>query len=389
MNAAVERAEAPDREEPRPLLEQWPALASKLRFERLGTLPTPVASLHEVARALGRGGVELYEKRDDLTSPIYGGNKVRTLEVLFGAALEAGATEIYATGAYGSNHAAASALHAPRVGLLPGLCVYPQPHDRAALDNLELMLSRDPRPPVIDLPHWSALPYGMWRAARDCRVRNVRGYVMEPGGAIPLGALGYVSAALELCQQIAAGELPAPRRVVLATGSNCTTAGLLLGLALAAERRIGIDRAPLLHAVRVTPWPVSSQLMVLRLASRTAKLLAELTGDASLARSARQLRPGLRLVGDYLGRGYGYATEAGRAAVDLWHAHGGHELETIYSGKAAAAVVDLVRDAAEGPTLYWATKSSAPLPRVAPEALGWAPPRMRRWMAKAREVTRR
>jgi D-cysteine desulfhydrase len=379
MNAIVDRAA------PRALLELWPGLHGKVRFERIGTFPTPVSPLPRLATALGARGLELYEKRDDLTSPIYGGNKVRTLEVLFGAALDEGATEIYATGAYGSNHAAASAMHAPRVGLDPGLCVYPQPHARAALENLELVLSREPRPPVVDLPHWSALPYGMWRAARDCRARNVRGYVMEPGGAVPLGALGYVSAALELCQQIAAKELPAPRRIVLAAGSNCTTAGLLLGLSLAAERGL-VARAPQLCAVRVTPWPVSSALRILGLAARTAKLLAELTGEPELARTSRQLRPGLRVMGGYLGRGYGYSTAKGAEACALWQEQSDHALETIYSGKSAAAVVDLVRAGGDGPILYWATKSSAPLPPIDRDRLAWAPPRMRRWMDEARKL---
>jgi D-cysteine desulfhydrase len=366
----------------RALLDLFPALEQKLRFERLAKLPTPVARLDQLAAALGRPGLELYEKRDDLTSTIYGGNKVRTLEVLFGDALDRRSTHIYATGAYGSNHATASAMHAPRVGLTPGIVLYPQPPSRAALENLQVVLSRQPHPPVLDLPHWSALPFGIWLQSRRSRARGERATIMMPGGAVPRGALGYVSAGLELALQVEAGVLPPPRKVIVAVGSNCTTAGLLVGLNLAARRGIGLARAPELACVRVTPWPVTSRLRILSLAHRTSALLAELSADPSLEIGASEMGP-LRIVAGYLGPGYGLPTEEGRAAMRHWSEHAGHELETTYSGKSAAFLIDGVRAGETGPILYWSTKSSAPLPAVDPEDLRWAPARMRRWMDRA------
>jgi D-cysteine desulfhydrase len=373
----------------RALLQLWPSLRDKLRFSRLGDFPTPVHALSSVAAAIGHPEAELYEKRDDLSSPIYGGNKVRTLEVLFGKALDDGASHIYSTGAYGSNHAAASALHAPRVGLVPGALLYPQPHSKAALDNLEMLVSRTATEQLRDLPHWSALPLGMWQQQRASRRRGERAVIMVPGGAVPLGALGYVSAALELASQVDRGELPRPRQVVVAAGSNCTSAGLLLGFALAARLGIGLhDRgrpaAPRLVSVRVTPWPVTSPLRIVSLATRTAALLAELTGDPSLALSWRTLRASLKLDAGYIGPGYGFSTDAGRDAMRLWSAHAGHELETTYSGKAAACLLDLARAREPGPLLYWSTKTSAELPKPDPHALALASPRMRRWMKRAR-----
>jgi D-cysteine desulfhydrase len=369
---------------PRALFELWPTLTDRLPLARLAELPTPVTMLSDVSAALSRPGFELYEKRDDLTSPIYGGNKVRTLEVLMGDALERGSTHIYSTGAYGSNHAAASALHAPRVGLTPGVVVYPQPASPSALENLAMVLSRTPQPPVLDLPHWSALPYGIWRQARLSRGRGERATIMLPGGAVPLGAVGYVSAALELALQIDAGELPMPRTVIVAVGSNCTSAGLLLGFALASQLGIGFSATPELVSVRVTPWPVTSRFRILSLAVRTSRLLAELCGDSGLVRDARNLGEHLTVIGKYLGSGYGYPTEQGQNAMRLWQAHAGHALETTYSGKSAALVVDRVRNGAPGPILYWSTRSSAPLPAVDERDLAWAPARMRRWMEGAR-----
>jgi 1-aminocyclopropane-1-carboxylate deaminase/D-cysteine desulfhydrase-like pyridoxal-dependent ACC family enzyme len=372
----------------RPLLELWPALKDKVRFAALAELPTPVTELTGLVAALGTSTV-LFEKRDDLTSPIYGGNKVRTLEVLLAAAAAAGSTRVYATGAYGSNHAAATVLHAPRLGLDTGAIVYPQPHSRAALENLELLLSRTPRPALRDLPHWSALPFGMWQQALASRRQGERATIMVPGGAVPEGALGYVSAGLELGQQIAAGALERPATVVVPIGSNCTTAGLLVGFAAAAKKRLGFVKAgapapPRLLAVRVTPWPVTSWLRVVSLAARTAEWLRELTGDDVFALSKRALRAHLGISGRYLGRGYGYPSEAGLAAIGMWNEHVHHALETTYSAKAAAAVVDRVRRGADEPLLYWSTKSSVPLPRIDRALLRAAPRRMRRWMEQVR-----
>src|ERR1700759_4250911 len=94
------------------LLRTWPALATRLDAVALGDFSSPVERLDALEPELRAG--PLYVKRDDVSAAAYGGNKVRTLEVLFGRAKAAGAREIIATGAFGSNHAVATVLHAPR-----------------------------------------------------------------------------------------------------------------------------------------------------------------------------------------------------------------------------------------------------------------------------------
>ena len=211
---------------------------------------------------------------------------------------------------------------------------------------------------------------------------------MVPGGATPLGALGYVSAGLELGLQIEAGLLPRPERVLIGVGSTCTSAGLLVGFAHAARLGVGFrSRAgkpapPELCSVRVTPWPVTSKTRIVGLAARTAALLAKLCGEPALALSRAELGSRFSVTGAFLGRGYGHATDAGQAALELWRAHAGHALDTTYSAKAAAAFLAVTR-AKPGPTLLWATKSSVPLPAVDEARLASAPPRVQRWLARA------
>jgi D-cysteine desulfhydrase len=370
----------------RPLFELWPKLAERVPIAELGEFPTPVQSLEPVARALGHAEVPVFVKRDDISSSIYGGNKVRTLELLFGFARKRAATHIWSTGAFGSNHALATVLHAPRAGLAPGVLLFPQPVSWAALENLRVILGQ--RPEVRALWHWSSLPLGMFTTARRERARGRLPVIMEPGGATPEGALGYVSAALELAHQVARGELPAPKRVVIGVGSTCTSAGLLVGFFHAARLGIGFVDArgqpapPELVSVRVTPWPVTSRYRIVGLAVRTARLLAELAGEPGLAVDRQALGGMLRVDGRYLGRGYGYATPDGTAAIALWQRKNLFALDSTYSAKAAAGLLDQIGQG-NGPLLFWSTKSTVPLPEVDRAALGDAPAGMQRWILRA------
>src|SRR5262249_17328327 len=157
-----------------------------------------------------------------------------------------------------------------------------------------------------------------------------------PGGATPLGALGYVAAAFELARQVQSGAVPLPERVVVGVGSTCTSAGLLAGMTLAARLGVGFVRngreaPPRLVSVRVTPWPVTAAFRIAGLAVRATELLAELTGDASLKLDRALLASRLTVDGRFLGRGYGFGTEAGDRATALFAAAGGPPLDSTYS----------------------------------------------------------
>ena len=368
----------------RPIFDIWPALRDTLACEDLGVFPTPIESLAPVMRSIGAADAPVYAKRDDLSSSIYGGNKVRTLEVLFASAKQKGATHIYSTGAFGSNHATATVLHAPRVGLEPGVCLFPQPHSEAAAENLRTMLKY--RPATRALLHWSSLPFGMYATVREHAKKGELADVMQPGGATPIGAMGYVSAAFEVARQVEAGEMPRPELVVVGVGSTCTSAGLLVGFQHAARLGVGFvdgrgnPAPPKLVSVRVTPWPVTSAVLIARLATQASQKLAELAGDDSLAISYRQLRAHLEVDGRFLGRGYGKPTETGKEAIREFAHIDGFTLDTTYSGKSAASVIDRVREGERRPILFWSTKSTSPMPEVAPEEWAWAPKRMRDWL---------
>jgi len=178
--------------------------------------------------------------------------------------------------------------------------------------------------------------------------------------------------------------------VVVGVGSTCTSAGLLVGFTLAARLGIGFTDArgrpapPDLLSVRVTPWPVTSAFRIVGLAVRTSRLLSALTGDPTMALDARELRSRLTVDGRFLGRGYGHTTESGLRAIRTFHDAGGPELDTTYSAKSAACFLDILTRRVPGVTLYWATKSTAPLP-VASVSERW-PRSVRAWITRAERV---
>jgi D-cysteine desulfhydrase len=361
----------------RPLLERFPTLAKRVRFARLGDFPTRVERMQTLEASEGLRA-PLFVKRDDRSSPVYGGNKVRTLEVLFAEAKAAGAKRIYSTGAFGSNHALAATLHAPRVGLEPGAILFPQPRSYAAVENLRVLLAK--RTIVRAYPHWSFLPFGMQMTKRR---EGKDAFIMVPGGATPRGALGYISAALELADQMDEVDT-----VLVGVGSTCTSAGLLVGMH-AAVLLGKWKRVPRLVSARVTPWPVTAKFRIVSLAREAALLLAKLTGDDRLAFSKTTLASRFEVDGAFLGRGYGYASEPGLEAIRTFREGGAFEVDTTYGAKSAASAIARVRRGLEGPLVYWATKSTVPLPDVQEEDWRWAPPRVTRWIERAEREHRR
>lgn len=341
------------------LFQVFPGLRARVPWLGLAELPTPV---EDAARVLGEARLagELWLKRDDLSSPIYGGSKLRLLEHLLGEARGTGATHVYATGAVGSNFTLATALHAPRVGLVAGAICFPQPLTPAG-ERAQALLAT--RAQLVELPHWSLLPLMSERVKRQAAERGERAVVLSQVRFSAQALLGYVAAGLELAQQVAARACPAPRRIVLPIGSAATSAGLVAGLSLA--RKLGLWREPVpeLVAVRIASWPLSRRARVLGLARRALGCVAELCGDPALDLGRSELVP-LSLVTDQLGTGYPHPTRAGTAARELFDRCGLPILDDTYSAKAAAHALASLRAGVHdsgASVLLWCTKSSAKL----------------------------
>lgn len=334
----------------------------------VGRWPTPLTALEIEGRAV-------WVKHEGDAHPDYGGNKVRTLEAWFGHARAIGARRIWAIGAYGSNHAIATVVHAPRAGLDASAMVFPQPASEWAIENCSALLASGC--PLLRLSSVVGVPFAAWRTAR----RERDAVIMPPGGATPIGTFGAVSAAFELADQIAARLAPPPRRIVLAVGSTCTTAGLLAGLQLA--HAIGVWRwpIPIVHGVRVTPWPVTSRVRTADLARRTLARVEQL-GGPRVAIGLAELIGRLVIDRRELGPGYGRTTPRCDDAMQVFDRHRGPRLDGVYSGKAAAALLRLHR-AGVGPLVFWASKSTARMAPASAEVLHNASPAVAAWLRRA------
>ncbi len=291
----------------------------------------------------------LYTKRDDLTSAAYGGNKARKLELLLGGALAEGRKAVVTFGAYGSNHALATAVHAFALGLEPHVVLSPQPPGPFVARTLRAHAWLGTA--IHPIAGWDGRREAV-RVLRELTVRDtIEPAVIPMGGTNALGAVAYVNAAFELLEDAGAGH--PPNRVYVAAGTLGTAIGLAIGFAAAgAPTRV--------EAVRVTPTEICNVEIARELCDRTIELLSGLA--PSFPTLHFEDLP-FTLREEYAGPGYGVATPETVRAVSAAR-DAGIALETTYTGKAFAALLDDARAGrlAGERVVFWNTYSSAPLP---------------------------
>jgi len=298
------------------------------RFPRvkLCQAPTPLERLPRLTTALG--GPDIWMKRDDLTGMGLGGNKVRKLEFLAGAALAAGADHLVTQGAVQSNHVRQTAAVAAKLGLA---CTAVLEHrietnDSAYLNNGNVLLDRMLGTHLEYRPGGTDMQAAIEEVGARLQADGAKPYLIPGGGSNATGALGYAAVALELLVQ--ANEMGLHiDRLVHATGSAGTQAGLVAGL----------------HAMS-SPVPVlgigvrlprdKQEANVLRLAQATATHLGL---DSPVPPEA------VKANCDYVGAGYGIPTPGMVEAVTMVARLEGIFLDPVYSGKGMAGLIDLIR----------------------------------------------
>jgi len=297
------------------------------RFPRLhlAHLPTPLEPMHRLSKELG---VEIWIKRDDCTGMSTGGNKTRKLEFLMAEALEQGADMVMTQGATQTNHGRQTAAFAAKLGLDCHILL----EDRTGYDdanyntNGNVLLDHLHGATTEKFPGGHDMVAEMERAAEKKRAEGRKVYVIPGGGSNPTGALGYVNCAFELLSQANDRDLKIDR-VVHATGSSGTQAGLVTGMC-AMNAQI-----PVLGIGTRAPREKQEQ-MVFDLASRTAEKL----GCHGVVQ-----RGDVVANTDYVGAGYGLPTESGIEAIRMFAELEGILLDPCYSAKGAAGMIDLAR----------------------------------------------
>jgi len=286
-------------------------------------------------------GPRLLIKRDDQTGLATGGNKTRALEFLVGDALDHGADTLITAGSPQSNHARQTAAAAARCGL-----------------HCHLVL-RGRRPPDVTgnllldhvlhaCIHWAGeqpLEQVMQTVSEELRRANRRPYVVPYGGSSELGILGYVVGMEEFAAQTTRLGLEVDR-IVVASASGGQQAGLVLG-----SRALGLD----------------VEIVGIATEKRRADSIPLMLGLA--AASAQRLGLGLtfkdrdfQLHEQYLGSGYATPGEAEREAIRLLATTEGVLVDPVYTGRALAGLIDLIREGVIGSdetVCFWHTGGAA------------------------------
>ncbi len=321
----------------------YPELGRRLPKLQLADLPTPV-ELKEIHTPAGVRQVAI--KRDDISSPVYGGNKIRKLDYILRRALDRNATRVATFGAAGSNHALATAILAREIGLD---CTCFLTHQKYS-PKVPLALNMHRRIGTEIIRFGGSIPtLPLFRKY----LQNRNTWVVPLGGSSWLGAVGFVNAGLELAEQITSGEVPCPDRVYIANGTMGSTVGLLLGLAA-----VGLKTA--VHAVCVVDERFGNPEMLGRLMRKTAMMLNRVDASFDVGIAART---NLAWRGDFLAGGYAAYDEQTVKGVDVAKNELGLSLETTYTGKAMAAMLhDLQLPEYDGKTyLFWNTHNSREL----------------------------
>lgn len=282
----------------------------------LSTVPTPLRPAPDLSKELG---VEIWFKRDDLTGFGLGGNKVRALEYLLGDALQRGCDCLVTGAGPQSNWAMLAALAAQRCGLDSHLVCYG--HPVPATGNLLLAELAGARVTFTGNPDRLSVDAGITTLAGELRRDGRRPCVLPRGGAIPLGALGYARASLELAGQLLATGLR-PRQLWLATGSGGTQAGLLAG---ARWLRLPCE----VVGVTVSRPVAECVQQVGALAEGVAALLGTCPHD----------HRDVTVLDGFLGPGYGIPSAAGKNAAHLVARTEGVFLDPVFGAKAMAALM--------------------------------------------------
>jgi D-cysteine desulfhydrase len=287
----------------------------------LARLPTPFEPLVRTGDALG---LPLWIKRDDLTGVALTGNKVRKLEFLAAMALQQGADTLVTCGAIGSNHARATAVVAARLGLRSHLVLRGADQVPPA-GNLLLVRLLGAGTRFITGEEWrereTILAEEARRLASD---HGRRPYVIPEGGSNALGSLGYAVAVFELLEQ-ARAQAVRVGRIVHATGSAGTTAGLALGVAAA-----GRDD---LEVVGVAVCDDRAYFD-----AKIARLVEDATRAGWVPEPVRR-RTRWTIVDGYQGEGYARTTPPEMADLAAFARREGVILDPVYTGKAFSGLV--------------------------------------------------
>jgi D-cysteine desulfhydrase family pyridoxal phosphate-dependent enzyme len=301
------------------------------RRVRIAHLPTRIEPLARLSAFFN--GPEIFCKRDDQTGLGFGGNKIRKLEFLVAEAIKAEAKTLISVGAIQSNHCRQTAAMAARFGFD---CILVLSGTEPEIANGNLFLDKLFGAKIV----WADRnnrDQVLAQVFNEADVQGRKPYMIPYGGSSAIGMLGYVEAMTELKDLGISFDW-----IVTASSSGGTQAGMVLGGMISGfeGKILGISIEEKAHALE----------------SVILNLVDECKDDLDLRFS---LPIGKIMVNDdYLGGGYGVMAEPEIEAIGLFARYEGLLLDPVYTGRAAAGLIDLVRKGffrRDEKVLFWHT----------------------------------
>lgn len=295
-------------------------------------LPTPIEELPRLTKVLG--GPRILVKRDDQTGLAFGGNKTRKLEFLVAEAREQGADMLISAGAIQSNHCRQTVAAAARFGFA---CALVLTGDRPSQPTANFLLDQLFGAEIITVADRKDRDRVLQETFDKAVASGKKPYLVPYGGSSVTGAMGYTFAMEELMKQNVN-----PEWIVFGTSSGGTHAGIVLG-----QRVFGFKGKAL--GISIDESVADLKKNVSALATRASEKLGErieFTGDDVLAND------------DYCQAGYGVFGKGEREAIKLFASNEGLLLDPVYTGRAAAGMIDLIRKGyfkKDETVLFWHT----------------------------------
>jgi 1-aminocyclopropane-1-carboxylate deaminase/D-cysteine desulfhydrase-like pyridoxal-dependent ACC family enzyme len=302
-------------------------MAPRPRFQ-LFDGPSPLHPLPRFCEQALDGRVEIWIKREDLLPLAFGGNKVRNLEFLVGAALAEGCDTLITSGRRWSNHARLTAAAGARAGMAVHLVLSGPPVEPPG-PGIQLARAFGATIHQLAIADRSERESVVKRVARDVVSAGGRPYVIDTGGAGAVGAWGQVLAGRELLDQANAIGLGIDR-IVLPVATGGTQAGLIVAVPT---------------TTRVSGFVVG----------RSTAELRPVIAETVVALGGFVEPDSIELDDSQLGDGYGRPSVAAAAATELLARSEGILVDPIYTAKALAGLIASVRSGAwDGERIvYW------------------------------------
>jgi len=339
------------------IFEKYPNLKDKIPWIPLLTnVPSPVERLTRLESEFELEGGEIYIKRDDINHNIYGGNKLRKFEFIFGDVIKKKKKGIVTTGGIGTNHGLACAIICAKIEppLKCDLFLFFQPitwHVQRSLLLFDYFKAK---------LHLSGGDIITFIKALFFQIFHPKYYFMFPGGSplfgfgTSLGTISFINALFELGDQIKNGELQCPDVIFIAGGSLGTSAGLVAGCKL-----LGLKTK--VKIIAVYEDFIANPSALKRTANKALKCLHK--RDKNIPK-IKITEKDFELIKGYLGSGYGIKTIRSQIAVDrIYELEGkekGFKLETTYTGKALVGMFDFLekKENKSKKILFWNTYNS-------------------------------